>query len=846
MKKLALLLLAAVFVLCLCACTVTPVADPTEAPTEISTEAPTEAPTEDATEDPTEAPVEDPTEAPTEEPTEAPTEEPTAAPTQPPVKPTNPPVQPTNPPVQPTEPSVKPTEPPQEDDEEDTDAVIYTGFMDGREIRIILAENGGSFAAVDSQIADEEVLANLGLTGTLRMEMIQRAKFDTCVVEGSVITLSDVKPGYYTSIKLEGTAAEAYRALLLEQLEESKANGYMSDTEYEAYKLVINGGEMLLEDDDEYELSLIAKYNADKLITELSLIDPDGEDYIYQFEYKDGLLAKQTYIIPEAIYDVPSATITTYYADGRTAKTEEVYSIKASGDTWVPDRLKCQRLFREDGTYEKETYYRADSTRVIEYYENGNTKSAVTTDLNGKVIDRSEFNEDGVEILWVYVNEYGTENIHEYYDNGNLKYELYYFEPDVWTSCEYYENDELKKTVYHYADGRETYTEYYEDGTTKKSFYYIEDEEDPISHIEEEYYPNGELKHETDYYKDGSKIEGFFHENGEPDIVTYYLPDGTVDCVVTYEYTYYSDGKPKTVDVILDGTEVLMSYEYEWYENGEMKKEIFTNASGDQEILEYFENGNYKSYTVYEQGQLVSQQENYENGKTKTHRWIDDEGNIYYYENYEDGTTKYSSGKYADGSESEWEYYPNGEIKRYASIDSDGREYIVEYYENGEQKYEKGYHEDGSYYIETYNEKGLSVRYEVYNAEGVLESVATSTYEYYEDGSVKKHFNYENDVLESYAEYTYCSEGLAAGKLETIRNYYADGSFMNRTECEYYENGNRKKTTLYSGSENALNWIDEYYENGNLWKTTWYTSGNVPEYVTEYDADGNIIFSDYV
>ena len=85
MKKLIVLTIALVLILCLAGCT-SPKIDPSADPTEVPAEEPTEAPTEAPTEVPTEEPTPEPTEEPTPEPTEAPTPEPTALPTEVPVE----------------------------------------------------------------------------------------------------------------------------------------------------------------------------------------------------------------------------------------------------------------------------------------------------------------------------------------------------------------------------------------------------------------------------------------------------------------------------------------------------------------------------------------------------------------------------------------------------------------------------------------------------------------------------------------------------------------------------------------------------------------------------------------
>ena len=764
MKKFAVMLLAILMVLSLAACVTVVEDEPTTAPvaTEVPTEAPTEAPTEDPTEEPTEAPTEEPTEAPTEEPTEAPT---------------NPPVQPTNPPSKPTEPADPDPEEPADPDEPadpEEDAVIYEGRMNGRQVIITIDSTTGSFSAVESLDASEEELAEMGLTGTLRMSMIRRAAFGKATVTGNEISLSEMIPGMYASIKFEGTAAADFVTMYKQFVEDAYAAGEFTEEEYNMAMAMLNGEESFSEEENTEAVTVVAEVNASKLITSLLLEEADGSNaYLYRMEYNGSVVTKETEFTLSASHDRPHAIVKVYYPDGVTVKTESKYSIRQNdNEEWELNELYWTEEYREDD----------------EYDENGIIFKSTDYDADGNVTGYSDYYDDGTLKKQVWINEDGTENVDEYYDNGNAKSSVSFDEDGTKYVWEFYEGGETKLHAIYHPDGTEDIWEYYENGEYKKVTIYFEDDEFR-SHCVIECYENGEYQKETVYYLNGTYAITEYDENGKTIHYGQYNPDGTVIVAYCYTYEYYNDNKIKSVTVTDHNDAFLEKYEYEYHDNGEIKKEIFTDASGNQAITEFFEDGSEKAYTEYKQGKIVYQFEKYENGNDKKYYHYDEaEGYAYAYEYYDDGTMKYESLLSADGIGYEAEYYPNAYQKSHIYHYGNDRDNITLWYDNGNVKYEKVYNNDFSYYIEEYFENGLTKRYESYDAEGNLEGATSHTYEYYEDGSVKKKYNYEDGALTSYAEITYHENG----EIKKISNYDANG---NPTYVmEYDQDGNPIET----------------------------------------------------
>ena len=791
MKKFLVAILAVLILVGLTACVKNgEKVSPTEPPE--STPVATPEPTAEPTPEPTAEPTPEPTAEPTPESTPEPTPEPTPAPTP---KPT-------------PKPTSKPTEPEEPEEPVDPEAAkVYTCRIDGQETKIILKESSASVAVVESDEMPPEDLAQMGLTGDLRMTLTQSIRFNSVSVSGSTATLSNAAGGYMSAI-FEGSAAEAYKALVKTNLDAALAAGQMEQALYDMQLALLNGEEVAEDSVNMDNVTIVAELLEPGLISSILMGEGDNATK-YTFEYADGVLTRETcFVMYSQPFSSPYAEINTYYPDGITVKTTERYYIQQNPEgEWELDGLDYTLAYRQDGTLEKRTDTFGSSTTVTEYNEQEIPVKAETYDADGNVTAYKDYYEDGTLKKEVRDNGDGTQNISEYYPDGSTKFEQYYNNVGDFYLREYYENGQEKRVFNRFADGTENETEYYENGQVKKETEYY-DEDNWYTHAVIEYYESGQVQKKTLYLQDGRVLVCEYRENGETIRDTTYDAEGNLLGYFDYAYVYYDDGKLKSLTITDTNGDYYASEEYEYHENGQIKKEVDRYATGDRYEWEYFENGELKSSAGYDADGAWSKSEYYENGQTKYYESHEADGSWDKCEYYENGQTMRYEERNADDSGHLWEYYENGNHKKSVSYGVGGVEECVwEYYENGDTKYYESHEADGSGYREEYDENGNTIEETHYGAGGEIESVWTYEYEYNQDGSVKKYLCYEN------------------------------GEFYFSEECEYYADGTIKTETR---RWNSGHWaLYEYYESGNPKKTTYYNENNEPTSVIEYDEEGN-------
>ena len=256
------------------------------------------------------------------------------------------------------------------------------------------------------------------------------------------------------------------------------------------------------------------------------------------------------------------------------------------------------------------------------------------------------------------------------------------------------------------------------------------------------------------------------------------------------EYTYYDSGCKKKVEYYSlydDGVKKPIS-DYEWYDisdGGQFKKrisyrygEVYSteeydksgnriNADDEPEYnnryemkYTYYDNGATCKLEYFKGGRLQDVTEYYENGDGKSYIKYDNDGNI---EKSITQTYKY-------------EYYDNGDIKELTVYDNDVLNRRFEYYPGGTVKTQKEYLNGEIYYEYEYFESGnirISNRY----SNGILSHKA----EYSETGECFISYDYSNGIL------THTYEVSADGCTATSTDYDRDGNVTNTLTSDSYK-----------------------------------------------------------
>jgi len=343
-------------------------------------------------------------------------------------------------------------------------------------------------------------------------------------------------------------------------------------------------------------------------------------------------------------------------------------------------------IFFENGkTREEGTWKEGEYLITNRWNKNGNL---IIKDGQGKISGK---NKEGL-VLWEkeFVDgklEFQWDNVHEYYENGQIKSETGYSENEkhgrysIW-----YENGQIKEkgknrlgTPYGF------YESWLEDGQKREEGTWAEDGENLIQ--------NRWNKNGNSIIKNGAgRIQG---KNKEGLVLweKEYI-GGRLEFDQKNEHEYYDNGQVKSETGYFEGKKHGLYKN--WFENGQLKKQgKYQNDNSYGRFAEWFENGQLKEQGEYRDGQYFM-----------TNRWSSNGGQLVKDGNGSWVGTNAKTGLevwrklYADGLLSkewnyEYEYYGNGELmssKRYNNGVNDGP--FATWYEGG-QKRSEGHWEDG-------------------------------------------------------------------------------------------------------------------------------------------------------
>jgi len=342
-------------------------------------------------------------------------------------------------------------------------------------------------------------------------------------------------------------------------------------------------------------------------------------------------------------------------------------------------------IFFENGKTREEGIWKEGEYLITNRWnKNGNL---IIKDGQGKISGK---NKEGL-VLWEkeFVDgklEFQWDNVHEYYENGQIKSETGYSENEkhgrysIW-----YESGQIKeKGKNRFGAPYGFYEEWLEDGQKREEGTWAEDGENLIQ--------NRWNKNGNSIIKNGAgRIQG---KNKEGLVLweKEYI-GGRLEFDQNNEHEYYDNGQVKSETGYFEGKKHGL-YKH-WFENGQLLKQgKYQNDNSYGRFAEWFENGQLKEQGEYKDGQYFM-----------TNRWSSNGGQL-----VKDGNGSWVGRNtaglevwkklYADGLLSkewnyEYEYFGNGELmssKRYNNEMNDGL--FATWYESG-QKRSEGHWEDG-------------------------------------------------------------------------------------------------------------------------------------------------------
>ncbi len=359
-------------------------------------------------------------------------------------------------------------------------------------------------------------------------------------------------------------------------------------------------------------------------------------------------------------------------------------------------------------------------------------------------------------------------------------------------------------------------------------------------------------------YADVNQNEPYFY------IYTkYYYLDSKLRRTYRYDHTTNVDLDYKYSEFVEhfcgDNSKIITTTEY--YESGEtslLKTEYMSGGKKYKNVTTYYDNGNKKLYSTYQNDILSSSTEYYETGNTMYQYSYNTEGketSKYYYTYYDSGNRKqyvyYNNGILS----SSYEYYESGVQKEYYSYKTDVTPSYLQtkqtYYENNKVEYQityDSYGNESSKQYFTYHANGNKKHNDSYT-NGIL----SVSYEYYESGVQKEYCYFKTDVYPSYMHIKYTYYDTA--KQEYVFNYDSYGNEISKQYYTYYADGNKKSYDVYrngkiddsytyydSSSAAEKKRIDYDYTNegliiGILYK---YLNGNKKLYI-DYKTDGTTL-----
>ena len=471
--------------------------------------------------------------------------------------------------------------------------------------------------------------------------------------------------GNYTAGKENGDFQEWYENGQMQ----SKVN-YLNGNMDGAYSEWFDNGQMRQEGsyvDNEFYLTTRWNNEGDILIKDGNgkWVGKNAEGRkLWAKEYQDGRLISDW----EYKYE--------YYDNGQIKKESSFQGGQEDGESTIffeNGKTREEGIWKE-GEYLITNRWNKNGDLII---KNGQGKIS-GKNKEGLVLWEKEFIDGKLEFQW--------DNVHEYYENGQIKSETGYSENEkhgrysIW-----YESGQIKeKGKNRFGAPYGFYEEWLEDGQKREEGSWAEDGENLIQ--------NRWNKNGNSIIKNGAgRIQG---KNKEGLVLweKEYI-GGRLEFDQKNEHKYYDNGQVKSETGYFEGKKHGLYKN--WFENGQLKKQgKYQNDNSYGRFAEWFENGQLKEQGEYRDGQYFM-----------TNRWSSNGGQL-----VKDGNGSWVGRNtaglevwkklYADGLLSkewnyEYEYYGNGELmssKRYNNGVNDGQ--FATWYEGG-QKRSEGHWEDG-------------------------------------------------------------------------------------------------------------------------------------------------------
>jgi len=302
---------------------------------------------------------------------------------------------------------------------------------------------------------------------------------------------------------------------------------------------------------------------------------------------------------------------------GRYSMWYENGQIKAKGTNSYDASYGYYVEWLEDGKMREEGTWTEDGENLIQnrWNKNGNQ---IITNGQGSIIGK---NKEGL-VVWQkeYIGgrlEFDQKNEHEYYDNGQVKYETGYYE----------------------GKKHGLYKNWFENGQLKKQGKYQND--NSFGRFAE-WFENGQLKEQGEY-RDGQ----YFMTNRWSSNGGQLVKDGNGSWVGRN-----TAGLEVWKKLYADG---LLSkewnYEYEYYGNGElMSSKRYNNGVNDGQFATWYEGGQKRSEGHWEDGKKVGKWFSWHsNGQVESEGFYIDDQKDGLWVSYDETGTKVSEGVYAAG-----------------------------------------------------------------------------------------------------------------------------------------------------------------------------------------------------
>jgi len=303
---------------------------------------------------------------------------------------------------------------------------------------------------------------------------------------------------------------------------------------------------------------------------------------------------------------------------GRYSMWYENGQIKAKGTNSYDAPYGYYVEWLEDGKMREEGTWTEDGENLIQnrWNKNGNQ---IITDGQGSIVGK---NKEGL-VVWQkeYIGgrlEFDQKNEHEYYDNGQVKYETGYYE----------------------GKKHGLYKNWFENGQLKKQGKYQND--NSFGRFAE-WFENGQLKEQGEY-RDGQ----YFMTNRWSSNGGQLVKDGNGSWVGRN-----TAGLEVWKKLYADG---LLSkewnYEYEYYGNGElMSSKRYNNGVNDGQFTTWYEGGQKRSEGNWEDGKKVGKWfSSHSNGQVESEGFYIDDQKDGLWVSYDETGTKVSEDVYAAGA----------------------------------------------------------------------------------------------------------------------------------------------------------------------------------------------------